>query len=192
MISLNELIAHFAAKDAEVSYFQPDALLIVDAHDTLIDDNDIGLLRGFDCLKYLNLSGTSVTNSSIPFIAEFLHLELLDLGSTNCDEECLEFLMKLRELRSLDLSGMRLTKHFEKLLRFPNLVTLGLNNTNLPVQCVRALIELTNIERIELSGTGFQPSDFLDLSHEEEDWRLVHLDFGDEVREAIERPKKLS
>ncbi|MCA9101631.1 MAG: leucine-rich repeat domain-containing protein [Planctomycetales bacterium] len=186
--SLKELTDRFAAKEAEVSLYAETNELIVDARDSLVDDDDLSALVGFENLVYLHLAGSDVTIASMRHIVTFFKLEFLDLGRTRCDESCLEALTKLTELGGLGLSGMRIQTQFDNILLLRNLDVLDLSNTRVSKEAVRLVLQLTEVSSLDLSGNGFEPCDFMDLDLLVDDARTVSLKFGSGVRAGIARP----
>lgn len=190
--SLEDLTKRFAAKNAEIAYYQERQWLIVDARDSPIDDGEIAALAEiaeFSHLVDLNLAGSQITNASMAYIARCIRLKSIDLGRTRCDERCLESLTALGELKGLGLSQIRLTTKFAIILQMPSLDLLDLSQSHPTRDEVRSLLTWTKISNLNLSGNGFHPEDFADMNVLDDDSRLMSIDFDNGVRVAIERPR---
>lgn len=190
--SLVDLIDDFAAKDAEIAFYREKEWLIVDARDSLVDDNDIAKLarlKEFDRLVDLNLAGSKITNHSMDYLTRCLRLESLDVGRTQCDETCLKSLVEISSLKGLGISKIRVSKYFVNLLQLPQLDVLDLSQSYPARDDVRSVVTSTNVSSLNLSGNGFQQDDFTDLDVLSDTSRIVSIVLDDQIRVVVARPK---
>jgi|GEM_PF-2601991 Leucine-rich repeat (LRR) protein len=121
-------------------------------------------------VKYLNLSGTGVTDGCLPSVAELTGLSSLQLANTRVRGHGFERLQALKLLHEVNLDGTLIDDAgVASLARIPNLTTLNIDNTNVTNEGVMHLSRLSGLETLSAANTGLTESGVLQLveSHPE-------------------------
>lgn len=165
-----------------------------------IGDAEIRLLRRFDRLKTMWLTGTEITDGGVRELKEFPRIENIVLKSTaitdqgianmgeilslNClnlpaqiSDRGLEFLGNFPALTRLDLSFTKITNEgLKRLAALPALHELYLNDTTLGDDGMLSVPSLKSLSSLFLSGTRVSDAG---LNHLESCTQLEHLELRD-------------
>lgn len=131
---------------------------------TLVTDRTVAQFLPLGDIKFLDLSGSRISDHSAKLLPHFQRLESLNLAGTLITDDGLSTLPKLECLRSLDLSDVSITdRGLEHVSRCRNLETLTISITR---QCdgwlsrrnaitndgILALTRISTLKRVDVRG----------------------------------------
>jgi len=119
-----------------------------------IGDDATKVLKGLTGLRYLKISGSSITDAGVGNLAALPELDELVLTGNHITSEGVSALAKLPRLRKLDISGTAVDDHVGVALHdMKGLESLNLGGTKITDEVVADLRGLKNLRSVNLSNT---------------------------------------
>lgn len=119
--------------------------------------NSIGfsIISNLSNIKYLHLSGTSITDGDLGNIRNLRQLSILDLDNTSISDNGLIHIKDLKQLSMLSLDNTKISNDGIgniELLR--NIANLSLSYTNIDDGSIKSLMKIKSLNSITLNGTS--------------------------------------
>ena len=119
-----------------------------------LSDEGLKELKELKNLKFLNLTGTVVTNEGLKEMKNLKSLRALSLNGTRVTDEGMKELKELKNLASLNLNGTKVgDKGLKELKDLPDLKFLFLGSTKVTDAVVSELRHLENLQVLSLGST---------------------------------------